>query len=240
MRQARQPHLLVIDEAWSLMQHTEGGRFLAGLARRARKHYLGLVTITQDVEDFLSSEWGRVVLANSSIQLLMKQDSTTIDAVSDAFHLSTGERHYLLGCHKGDGLLFARGGHVQLRVEASPMEHALITTDPRELAQRATTDTDNAHREVPVEAMAPASEEPAFVRGDDTDNEPHEPADEPDEDERIIDEAESELADDGVAPRGQDDLPRLRVDRASRAGGLSARRVRPLLMTPSISVVPVV
>ncbi|HZC05321.1 MAG TPA: hypothetical protein VE338_06745, partial [Ktedonobacterales bacterium] len=87
VRQARQPHLLVIDEAWSLMQHTEGGRFLAGLARRARKHYLGLVTITQDVEDFLGSEWGRVVLANSSIQLLMKQDSTTIDAVSDAFHL---------------------------------------------------------------------------------------------------------------------------------------------------------
>ncbi|MGH2505629.1 MAG: VirB4 family type IV secretion system protein, partial [Ktedonobacterales bacterium] len=217
VRQARQPHLLVIDEAWSLMQHTEGGRFLAGLARRARKHYLGLVTITQDVEDFLSSEWGRVVLANSSIQLLMKQDSTTIDAVSDAFHLSTGERHYLLACHKGEGLLFARGGHVQLRVEASQMEHVLITTDPRELAQRATTDTGNDHREVPVEAMAPAREEPAFARGGDADNEPHEPVNEPDEDdEDDNDDEESELADDGVAPRGQDDLPRLRV--IARAG----------------------
>lgn len=136
MRQSRRPRQLLIDEAWTLIQHTEGGRFLAGLARRARKYFLGLVTITQDVEDFLSSEWGRTVLANSSIQLLMKQDSTTIEAVSQAFRLSGGERQYLLGCHKGEGLLFARGAHVSLRVEASPAEHALVTTDPRELAER--------------------------------------------------------------------------------------------------------
>ncbi len=137
VRQKRQPRLLLIDEAWSLIQHQEGGRFLAGLARRARKYWLGLVTITQDVEDFLGSEWGRTVLANSSIQLLMKQDSTTIEAVSSAFRLSSGERQYLLGCHKGEGLLFARGGHVALLVEASPAEHDLVTTDPRELAERA-------------------------------------------------------------------------------------------------------
>jgi hypothetical protein len=138
VRRDHRPRLLLIDEAWSLIQHPEGGRFLAGLARRARKYYLGLITITQDVEDFLGSEWGRTVLANSSVQLLMKQDSTTIDAVSSAFHLSGGERQYLLGCHKGEGLLFARGGHVAIRIEASPLEHELATTDPRELAARHT------------------------------------------------------------------------------------------------------
>jgi hypothetical protein len=136
-RDRHRPRLLLIDEAWSLIQHAEGGRFLASLARRARKYYLGLVTITQDVEDFLGSEWGRTVLANSSVQLLMKQDSTTIEAVTQAFRLSGGERQYLLGCHKGEGLLFARGSHVAIRVEASPLEHELATTDPRELAARA-------------------------------------------------------------------------------------------------------
>jgi hypothetical protein len=136
-RDRHHPRLLLIDEAWSLIQHAEGGRFLASLARRARKYYLGLVTITQDVEDFLGSEWGRTVLANSSVQLLMKQDSTTIEAVTQAFRLSGGERQYLLGCHKGEGLLFARGSHVAIRVEASPLEHELATTDPRELAARA-------------------------------------------------------------------------------------------------------
>lgn len=136
IRRERRPRLLVIDEAWTLMQYQEGGRFLASLARRARKYFLGLITITQDAEDFLSSEHGRTVLANSSVQLLMKQDSSTIEAVTRAFRLSTGERQYLLGCHKGEGLLFARGGHVALQIEASPFEHELATTDPRELAAR--------------------------------------------------------------------------------------------------------
>ena len=136
IRRAKRPRLLIIDEAWSLMQYQEGGRFLAGLARRARKYYLGLITITQDAEDFLSSEHGRTVLANSSVQMLMKQDSSTIEAVTRAFQLSTSERQFLLGCHKGEGLLFARGGHVALQVGASPLEHQLATTDPRELAER--------------------------------------------------------------------------------------------------------
>jgi hypothetical protein len=136
IRRAQRPRLLIIDEAWTLMQYQEGGRFLAGLARRARKYYLGLITITQDAEDFLSSEHGRTVLANSSVQLLMKQDSSTIDAVTRAFQLSTSERQFLLGCHKGEGLLFARGSHVALQIGSSPLEHALATTDPRELAER--------------------------------------------------------------------------------------------------------
>ncbi|HEY7092784.1 MAG TPA: ATP-binding protein, partial [Ktedonobacterales bacterium] len=118
VRRERRPRLLVMDEAWTLMQYTEGGRFLASLARRARKYYLGLVTITQDAQDFLSSEQGRTVLANSSVQFLMKQDSSTIEAVAKAFRLSSSERQYLLGCHKGEGLLFMRGAHVGLRIGA--------------------------------------------------------------------------------------------------------------------------
>lgn len=136
VRGSRRPRMLLIDEAWSLMQHEEGARFLSSMARQARKHYLGLTTVTQDVEDFLATPEGHTVLANSSVQLLMRQDSSTIDVVAQTFRLSGGEREFLLSCRKGEGLFFARGNHIALRVEASPMEHALATTDPAELAER--------------------------------------------------------------------------------------------------------
>jgi type IV secretory pathway VirB4 component len=136
VRASRKPRMLLIDEAWSLMQHEEGARFLSSMARQARKHYLGLTTVTQDVEDFLATSEGHTVLANSSVQLLMRQDSSTIDVVAQTFRLSSGEREFLLSCRKGEGLFFARGNHIALRVEASPMEHALATTDPAELAER--------------------------------------------------------------------------------------------------------
>ena len=144
--QSRQPRLLYIDEAWTLMQYPEGGRFLSDIARRARKYYLGLCTITQDVEDFLGNEYGRTVLANASIKLLMKQDATTIGPVTEAFHLSQGERTFVLGCNKGEGLLFARGAHVALFVERSDHEHTLVTTNPRELADAATTRSETRPR----------------------------------------------------------------------------------------------
>lgn len=137
VHRARRPRLLIIDEAWSLLQYAEGGAFLAGLARRARKYYLGLVTITQDVADFLTSEHGRTVLGNAATKLLMKQDSATIEPVVAAFRLSLEERQFLLGASKGEGLFFARGAHVALKVEASPAEHRLATTAPRELAEQA-------------------------------------------------------------------------------------------------------
>lgn len=135
-RRERRPRLLVVDEAWSLMQYPEGGAFLASMARRARKYYLGLVTITQDVADFLDAAHGRTVLSNAALKLLMKQDSTTLDPVVAAFGLSPEERQFLLGAAKGEGLFFARGSHVALQVEASPQEHRLVTTAPRELAER--------------------------------------------------------------------------------------------------------
>jgi len=130
------PRMLLIDEAWSLVRHADGARFLADMARRARKRWLGLTTVTQDVEDFLASAEGHTILANSSVQLLMRQDSSTIGVVEETFGLSRGEREFLLGCRRGEGLFLARGNHVALRVEASELEHALATTSPAELARQ--------------------------------------------------------------------------------------------------------
>ncbi|MBV9578074.1 MAG: hypothetical protein JO057_05740, partial [Chloroflexi bacterium] len=104
---------------------------------RARKYYLGLVTITQDVADFVRSDHGRAVLINAAMKLLLKQDATTVEAVTDAFQLTTEERQYLLGANKGEGLLFARGARLPISIEASPAEHRLATTAPRELAELA-------------------------------------------------------------------------------------------------------
>ena len=137
IRQQRhpRPRMLCIDEAWALLQFAEGGRFLASIARRGRKYNLCLRVTTQDVEDFLGSEWGRTILVNSSMKFLMKQDNTTIDAVARAFKLSDGERKFLTTCAKGEGLFFVRGSHVPMKVVASPLEHKLATTNPQELRE---------------------------------------------------------------------------------------------------------
>lgn len=137
VRRNRKPRQLITDEAWKLMRYPAGGAFLADLARRARKYYLGLLTVTQDVSDFLGSEYGRTVLTNAAVKLLMKQDSTTIEPVVQAFRLSPEERQFLLAAAKGEGLLFAKGSHMALKVEASPLEHRLVTSAPQELAAEA-------------------------------------------------------------------------------------------------------
>jgi hypothetical protein len=130
------PRKLYIDEAWSLIEHPEGGRFLANLARRARKRYLALVTITQNPELFATDEWGSVVAANAATKVLKKQDRTSADAITSRFQLTGGERQRLLTCGKHEALLLAGGKRVILHIEASPLEHQLATTDPRELANR--------------------------------------------------------------------------------------------------------
>jgi type IV secretory pathway VirB4 component len=135
VRRERRPRLLVIDEAWSLLRYPAGGAFVSDMARRARKYYLGLVTITQDAADFLRSEHGRAVLVNAAMKLLLKQDGTTVEPVADAFQLTPDERQYLLGANKGEGVLFARGARLALTIEASPAEHRLATTAPREVAE---------------------------------------------------------------------------------------------------------
>jgi Helicase HerA, central domain len=131
------PRKLYIDEAWSLIEHPEGGRFLANLARRARKRYLALVTITQNPELFATDEWGSVVAANAATKVLKKQDRTSADAITSRFQLTAGERQHLLTFGKHEALLLSGGKRVVIHVEASPLEHRLATTDPRELANRA-------------------------------------------------------------------------------------------------------
>ena len=133
---SQRPRKLYIDEAWSLIQHPEGGRFLASLARRARKRYLALVTITQNPELFANDEWGSVVAANAATKVLKKQDRTSADAITQRFQLTSGERQRLLTFGKHEALLVAGGRRVIIHIEASPLEHRLATTDPRELARR--------------------------------------------------------------------------------------------------------
>jgi hypothetical protein len=134
--QTTRPRKLYIDEAWSLIEHPEGGRFLANLARRARKRYLALVTITQNPELFATDEWGSVVAANAATKVLKKQDRTSANAITNRFQLTSGERQRLLTFGKHEALFLAGGKRVVIHVEASPLEHRLATTDPRELANR--------------------------------------------------------------------------------------------------------
>ncbi|HEU5383608.1 MAG TPA: ATP-binding protein [Ktedonobacteraceae bacterium] len=153
------PRLLCIDEAWALLQFAEGGRFLASIARRGRKYNLCLRVTTQDVEDFLASEWGRTILVNSSMKFLMKQDSTTIDAVAQAFKLSDGERKFLTSCAKGEGLFFVRGSHVPMKVVASPLEHQLATTNPQELREEALAAMAKEEKQAGMALALPTNEE---------------------------------------------------------------------------------
>ncbi|MBI2036698.1 ATP-binding protein [Candidatus Microgenomates bacterium] len=125
--------LLIVDEAWYLMKQKDSANFLLGIAKRARKYYLGLTTITQDVEDFLNSEYGKPIITNSSIQILLKQSPAAIDAIAKTFYLSEGEKHLLLSSDIGEGLFFAGPNHVAMRVIASPDEYQLITSKPEEL-----------------------------------------------------------------------------------------------------------
>jgi conjugal transfer ATP-binding protein TraC len=125
--------LLVIDEGWMLLEHEESARFVSGLVRRARKYYLGVSIISQQANDFLHSEYGRAIASQSSLRILMKQDTTTIKGVVSEFNLSEYEESFLLTCGRGDALIIADQNHVAVRVIASPKEHPLITTNPAEL-----------------------------------------------------------------------------------------------------------
>jgi type IV secretory pathway VirB4 component len=124
--------LLVVDEAWHMMQYQDSAQFLWSVVKRARKYFLGLTTITQDVEDFLSQDIGKAIVTNSSMQLLLKQSPAAIDKVSDIFYLSQGERQLLLSANIGEGIFFAGPHHAPIRVVASKAEHDIITTKPQE------------------------------------------------------------------------------------------------------------
>ncbi len=130
VRANQKKRLLIVDEAWQLMQYEDSANFMFSLAKRARKYYLGLTTITQDVEDFMGMKMGRAIVANSSIQLLLKQSASAVDVLSDVFKLTEEEKRRLSNFPVGQGLFFAGQNHVHIQVIASETEEGLITTNP--------------------------------------------------------------------------------------------------------------
>lgn len=131
VRSSLKKRILVIDEAWWMMQHDDSAKFLFGMAKRSRKYYLGVTTITQDVTDFLQSPYGKPIVTNSSIQLLLKQSPAAVDLIADTFFLTDGEKYLLLESDVGEGIFFAGIKHVAIKIMASYMEDQIITTDPK-------------------------------------------------------------------------------------------------------------
>jgi hypothetical protein len=127
--------ILIVDEAWQLMKYEDSANFLFSLAKRARKYNLGITTITQDVEDFMGSRMGRAIVANASMQFLLKQSSSAVDVLSDVFKLTSEEKKRLSQFPVGQGLFFAGQNHVHIQVIASPTETGLITTNPSQVQQ---------------------------------------------------------------------------------------------------------
>jgi type IV secretory pathway VirB4 component len=127
--------ILLVDEAWIMMKNDDSANFLFGLVKRCRKYYLGISTITQDVEDFLRSPFGRPIVTNSSIQLLLKQSPATIDIVAKAFDLTEPEKTFLLSAQIGTGIFFAGKRHVAIQIVPSYFEDQIITTNPQQLLE---------------------------------------------------------------------------------------------------------
>lgn len=127
--------MLIVEEAWIMMKYEDSASFLFGLVKRCRKYYLGITTVTQDVEDFLRSPYGRPIITNSAIQLLLKQAPATIDVVSKAFALTEVERGKLLTASVGTGIFIAGRRHVEIQIVSSYFEHQLVTTNPQELLE---------------------------------------------------------------------------------------------------------
>lgn len=136
VRKTLKKRVLILDEAWYMMKHEDSASFVYGIAKRARKYYLGLTTATQDVEDFLSTDYGKAVLSNSSLQILLKQGTSEVDLLAKTFYLSEGEKALLLSAGLGEGLFFAGQNHVGIKVIAAPFEHEIITSNPQELMAR--------------------------------------------------------------------------------------------------------
>jgi len=136
VRSSLRRRLMIVDEAWSMMQHEDSARFLFGLVKRARKYWLGVTTITQDVNDFVKSDMGKAIITNSSMQILFKQAPAAIDDLTKVFNLTEGEKYFLLNAEVGEGVFFAGLNHVAIQVIASYGEHQIITTNPEEVAKK--------------------------------------------------------------------------------------------------------
>ncbi len=131
----RKKRILIVDEAWQLMKYEDSANFLFSLAKRARKYNLGITTITQDVEDFMGSRMGRAIVANASMQVLLKQSASAVDVLADTFKLTSEEKKRLSQFPVGQGLFFAGQNHVHIQILASPTETGLITTNPEQVKQ---------------------------------------------------------------------------------------------------------
>ena len=130
--------ILIVDEAWHMMRYPDTAQFLWSVVKRARKYYLGLTTITQDVEDFLGQDIGKAIVTNSAMQVLLKQSPAAIDKIGEVFYLSQGEKRLLLAANVGEGIFFAGPHHAPIRIVASENENKLITTKPQEVIRVAT------------------------------------------------------------------------------------------------------
>jgi type IV secretory pathway VirB4 component len=135
VRSERKKRILVIDEAWWLMQSEDSAKFIFALVKRCRKYYLGVTTITQDVNDFLTSPYGQAIVTNSAVQLLLKQSPASIDLIARVFLLTQSEKYLLLESGKGEGIFFAGQKHAAIQIVASYTEDQIVTTDPKQLLQ---------------------------------------------------------------------------------------------------------
>jgi len=151
VRSELKKRVLMVDEAWWLMKHDDGASFMFGIAKRARKYFLGVTTITQDVSDFLTSSYGKPILTNSSLQFLFKQSPANIDTIQKTFNLTDEEKFLLLESEVGEGLFFAGSKHVAIKVIASYTEDQIITSDPAQLLQIEQAKKELEH----AEAMTP-------------------------------------------------------------------------------------
>jgi len=133
IRKNLKKRLLVIDEAWWMMKSEDTASFLLSLAKRGRKYYLGLATITQDVDDFMKSPYGMPIITNSSIQILLKQSPTSMDRLQQVFNLTDEEKYLLLESNVGEGIFFAGVKHVAIKIIASYTEDQIITSDPSQI-----------------------------------------------------------------------------------------------------------
>lgn len=155
--------ILVIDEAWYFMKHKDSASFIHSMVKRARKYYLGITTITQDVEDFIHNDYGKAIVSNASIQFLMKQSTASIPVLAETFYLSEGERQLLVSSDVGEGIFFAGQNHVALRVVASDEEHEVITTNPEEVLKR--KEEEKKLKIAQLEAQKQPKEKPKFSFG---------------------------------------------------------------------------
>jgi conjugal transfer ATP-binding protein TraC len=135
MRSELKKRIVVVDEAWVMMQHEDAASFMFGIAKRCRKYYTGLTTITQDISDFLASRYGKPIVTNSSMQLLLRQSPAAVDTIMETFYLTDQEKFLLLESNVGEGIFFAGTKHVAIKVIASYSEDQIITSDPRQLLE---------------------------------------------------------------------------------------------------------